>query len=334
MITRVKNSSILSVDVLGFVNLLDVAGASADGVTDNYTAITAALATGLPVYIPPGTFVSSPFTMPANATMYGAGNTSILKLKTVANAAFITMGTNSTLSDLCIDGNKGNQVSSGCHGLVINNAVISTVTNVRVKSTKGDGVRISGSSTNEVILENVSVTGHTENGISVVAGINVTLSSCYAGSSDGSASPGNGFNIISDGSSVSAITLQQCTAVSNIGQGYAIKGFGSKNTVDVTLVGCLANSNTANGFHLQTTERVVVTNCIAKSNTIDGFRLEGDVQNSRLTTCIANGNTQYGFREVTSGSTPNFNGFVYEVSTNNGTNTVTKVGANSLIVSV
>ena len=78
----------------------------------------------------------------------------------------------------------------------------------------------------------------------------------------------------------------------------------------------------------------MVTNCIAKSNTIDGFRLEGDVQNSRLTTCLANGHTQSGFREVTSGSTPNFNGFVYEVSTNNGTNTVTKVGANSLIVSV
>lgn len=334
MITRVKNSSINTVDTLGYINLLDVAGASADGTTDNVAAINTALATGLPLYIPAGTFVSSPFTVPDNSVIFGSGNLSILKLKNVTNAAFITLGAGVTLSNICVDGNKGNQVSTGCHGIVVNNGAITNITNVRIKSTKGDGIKVTGTSTNGVCINTAVVTGFTENGINVTSGTNITLFDCYTSNSDVAASPGNGVNVLSDGTTLSAVVIDTCVSNSNVGQGFAIKGFGSKNTVDVSIASCLASSNTGNGFQLQTTERVVLTNCIAKSNTIDGFRLEGDVQNSRVTTCIANGNTQFGFREVTSGSTPNFNGFIYEVSTNNGTNTVTKVGANSLVVSV
>jgi hypothetical protein len=214
------------------------------------------------------------------------------------------------------------------------NSISSSLVDVLIQNTKGDSINITGASLSKVLVQSCRITSFTGSGITIQQGGSITLDCLDINRCDVAASPGVGVNIASAGSAASVVIVTNCKCTGLTGQGFLVKGLGTKNITDVTITGCVANSNTLSGFQLQTTERVTVSGCIANSNAVDGFRLEGDVQNSRINQCIANGNTSFGFREVVSGSTPNYNGFMYEVSTNNGTNTVTKVGANSQVFSV
>lgn len=334
MTTKVKGSAFTSQDNLSYINLLDINGAKGDGIVDNTSYINTALATGLPVYIPAGTFLTGAITVPVNSVIFGSGVLSVIKLKTTGNATVLSLGSGTTIRDLTINGDKANQVGSGFHGVKITNGVLSKLINLNIINAKGDGVNVTGTSTSKVLIQSCNVTGFTGSGITVDSGSFVTIDSCNTHTSDVTASPGNGVSLVSAGSAGSLISVTGCAAHNNQGSGFAVKGSGTKNITDVTITGCISSSNTLSGYHLQTVDRVTISGCIGNLNTVDGFRLEGDVQYSRINQCIGNTNTQFGFREVVSGSTPNFNGFMYETSTGNGTNTVTKVGANSTVFSV
>ena len=334
MVTKVKRSTFDTQDNLGYVSLLDMAGAAGDGVTDNTAAFAAAIATGLPIFIPIGTYAMGPVAIPANRIVFGEGDLSVLKLKNAANATFITMGSGSHIRSLAIDGNKTNQVGTGFHGLLASDALESTITDTIIYNTKGDCINVTGAALSRILIQSCRLLGFLGSGLTIEQGGSITVDCVDVYRGDGAASPGVGYNISSAGSAASLIILTNCKVSGMVGQGFLIKGLGSKNITDITMNGCVASNNALSGFHLQSTERVTVSGCISNGNTVDGFRLEGDVQYCRINQCVANGNTSYGFREVTSGSTPNYNGFMFEVSTNNGTNTVTKVGANSTVFSV
>jgi hypothetical protein len=331
MVTKVKIASFDTADNLGFADIVNY-GARSDGITDCTAAITAAQATGLPVFIPAGTFLCSAFTLGTGNSLFGVGRKSILKQIVAGNSIFITLSSNTTVADLVIDGNKTNQTGTNLHGLRIASITDVALNNITVKDTKGDAINISGTGTSGVSLVETTVTGYTASGFAVRSGNNISFTDCDAVVSDVVASPGDGFSIASDGNEINTVTLTACNSVSNVGRGFALVGNGTKNVIDVIANGCIAKANSLHGFNAILTERVTYSSCNAKSNLQDGFRLEGDVQNSRLTTCTANGNSTFGFREVISGSTPNLNYFIYSLSTNNGTNTVTKVGAGSVIV--
>jgi hypothetical protein len=95
------------------INVKDF-GAVGDGVADDRTALTNAIATGKPVYLPPGTYkieynVTNCFTLPANTIIYGDGNEATKLLFVASGAAipyselFKTAGENITIKDITIE---------------------------------------------------------------------------------------------------------------------------------------------------------------------------------------------------------------------------------------
>lgn len=333
MTTRVKKSTWDTLDNVNYSSVADK-GAKGDGATDDTAAFTAAFADSTTVYVPPGTYIVSGVSIPTNGTLFGAGVASILKLKAATANAVVSVGTSGTLRDLQIDGNKSNQVATTAHGVLCANASNSVIHNIKVVNTKGDGINITGAGTLRLGVHNCELTGYAKNGVLVEAGTSIIISECNVHDSDAVASPGDGISISSNGNTIANVELTSNIVTSNIAAGYKLAGNGSKNVIDISIVNCHARLNTTHGFYVLTAERVLISNCVAKANTSDGFRLEGDVQHSRLSTCSAVNNVVFGIREVTAGSSPNFNGFIYSVTQGNGNNTVTKVGANSTVVSI
>lgn len=333
MTTKVKGSSFNIIDSLVFANILDY-GARADGVTICNTALTTAFATGYPVFIPAGTFLINAFTIPDNKILFGVGTASILKAAAVTNATLLRTGTRAKLKSFAIDGNKTNQVGSGFHGVQLSDTVGTSIQDLLIYNTNGNGIYVTGTGTAGLSIRGVEVTGHAASGILVDSGTDIQITNSRFHTSDILASPGHGISISSAGNTISEVLISGCRTTNNAGSGIIVKGNGSKNVTDVSISNVISATNTLNGIHAHTTERIAMSACVAKTNTVDGIRIEGDVQNSRVAECISNGNAAFGIREIVSGSTPNYNGFLYNVSTGNGTNTVTKVGANSTVVSI
>jgi len=333
MATKVKGSSWNSVDTLGYACILDYA-APTDGVSDCSTALALALATGAPVYIPPGTYVIGAFIPASGSIIFGAGRTSILKALAGINTALIQLNTltNVILRNFAINGNKANQAGVGCHGVYVLGGSNHQLDNLYIYNTLGDGINIAGTCT-DVFIRRPEITGFVKNGITIEKGSRYTLIEPNVYSSDGAANPGDGIQILPTAApdSIASVVIQGGRSRSCVGRGLAIVGFGSKNVTNVTVHNFVAESCTSHGIHLLTTEKVLINGGMARSNGGDGYRLEGDTQNSRVLHAITEGNTGFGCREIVSGSTPNLNDLVGMVSTGNGTNTITKVGAGSLI---
>lgn len=331
---RVKGSAFAVQDNFNYVSITDPAiGGIGDGATDNTTAITAALATGLPVFIPAGTFMTGPLTVPDNGIIFGSGFQSILKLKNTAGATpILTVGSGSMLRNFKLDGNKANNPVTTAHGVSFVNSIQSGAFEVTAYNCAGDGFNISGASTAGVKLLDCTATGFTKNGYTVENGSYITFNNCTAYSSDVVASPGDGFSLAPTlvGAALSLVTFVDCISRNNSGRGFSSLGFGSKNVTNVSYKGCIAGSNTSHGFHALTTQYLFSSVCIAKANGGDGFRYEGDTQFCRLSQSNADGNTGYGIREIVAASTPNNNKIIYSLSVNNvGSNTITIVGGAS-----
>lgn len=122
------------------VNNIKSYGAVLDGVTDDAAALTRAIATGRPVYIPSGTCLCSGITLPSNVKLYGDGiGVSILKLVDDATKPLIDMSgtslnvkSNITISDLTLMHNKtftgsGNNVGTLIYGLYTSRILLSRV---------------------------------------------------------------------------------------------------------------------------------------------------------------------------------------------------------------
>src|ERR1017187_6095339 len=139
MTTKPKGSSWSSIDNFNYT-CITAYGAIADGATDCHTAIAAALATGLPVFIPSGNFICSPLTVPANAYIFGVGNKSQLQAIAVTAGAVLTVGSGTYLGNFAINGEALSQVSNTCHGVMVANAVCTTLEDITVTNTLGDGI--------------------------------------------------------------------------------------------------------------------------------------------------------------------------------------------------
>lgn len=332
MITRVKGSTFRTAENEFYASIVDY-GARSDGVTDCTAAITAALATGLPVFIPPGTYLTGGINLPASRTIFGVGKDSILKLKTAANAVVLTIASDCLVYGFQIDGNKTNQVGANLHGIQAIGAINARIREMTVANTKGDSYNVTGANSLGCNIHDCVATGFTQNGYKIEQSASASINNSVARDSDPIAAPGDGISISSNGNAVNQISLIGVVARTCVGRGFALIGNGSKNVTDVTMSACRASRNTSHGLHAINVDRTNVDGLIVNQNGGDGIRLEGDVQHVRLIGFMTNLNTGFGAREVVAGSTPNLNGFIYGVNTNNvASNTTTIVGGGSFVV--
>lgn len=137
-----------------------VYGATGDGVTDDTTAINAAItaahaAGGGVVYLPEGTYVTAGVTLKSNVVLRGDGYSSTVKLKAATTSDVIkTNGTSGApisfagVEHLTVDGNKSGQ-SNGVdlqqYGVNLNSANDCWVDRVWVKNVQRSGMYLSGS---------------------------------------------------------------------------------------------------------------------------------------------------------------------------------------------
>lgn len=335
MITKVKQSTLDVLNTFGYLPITDVSiGCIGDGIFDNTAKLTTALTLGVPLFIPSGIFLCGAITIPTGSTLFGSGNKSILKLKIGANTAFISISGNCNLQNFEVDANKAGQFGSNLHGITITNSTGSELYNLNIINALADCINITGASTNGLSIVDCKVSGFTKNGCTIEAGSDIRINNLETFSSDIIASPGDGISLAPTGagSSITSVSIINCGSKNNVGRGISCIGFGGKNIQDVTILGNRFINNASHGIHLFTVQGISVGNNVVKSNLGDGIRLEGDTQLCRVTTNICDSNTGFGAREVTTGSTPNFNGLIYNVLTGNGNNTQTKLGASSFII--
>lgn len=177
-------------------------GAVGDGVTDDTTAIRAAIAAGS-VYFPPGTYLTGRLNIPDNRTLQGAGWQSILKFKDNQNEPFIINATltgsgtsNIHIMDLKIDGNYygGNTSTNSnnrCNCVSFINCHYSSVRRCWIVDGSMDGIYIgvhavvypvipSGTLfvpgvTSHIMIEGNRIDGSIRNGISITKGRDITI---------------------------------------------------------------------------------------------------------------------------------------------------------------
>lgn len=325
-----KGSTFNTLDNFKYANIEDY-GAIGDGVTNNYNAIIAALAASDAVFIPVGTFVSSPILVPDNKTIFGSGAPSILKLAAASSSALVSCGANTQLRLFKLDGNKLNQSLTNLHTVQSIG-----VTGVRLQSLffsniNGNSIYIADNASQYIDILDCNIKGYTASGILITGGKNITVRGNRINTSDTIAFPGDGVSISAADSStiISSIRLTG-NAVNNItGKGIAVSGVGSRNIAHISLVGNSCIDTTQHGIYVTNAEQVVASSNEVLRSLQDGYRLEGNVRHTRFTNNIADACATFGMREIVSGVSPDFNGFLHNVLIGNANNTQTVVGPNS-----
>lgn len=333
MTNKVRASTLDLANILGIVSVKSY-GATGDGVTDDTTAINLALASGYSVLFPAGTYLVSPIVLAIGVNILGTGKDSVIKLKAASSSAVITCGGNNVVENLAINGNKSAQSGSGTHGIAISGSDTVLIANVFITDTLGSGVVISGAAGN-ISVSQTEVTEFTVSGITITGGqkISVVDSSIYT--SDVAAFPGDGISLSPSTTtdSITGVNLAGNTISGNLGRGIVLAGYNSQNVSANSIVNNVVVSNSSTGIYLGATTKNTLVGNVSKSNGNDGFKLEGNATYNTLTANVADTNGAYGFREVTLGSTPDYNKFYGNMPRSNVTSDVeTTVGANSTVV--
>jgi parallel beta-helix repeat protein len=124
-------------------------GAVGDGITDDTTAIKAAIAAapaGGVVYFPAGTYLCGQINVTTNRlTLLGSGSASTLKLRNGANTPLVVIGPviYGALASLALDGNGANNTMPGANpncGVLVGTSTWVTVENCAISNTTNDGV--------------------------------------------------------------------------------------------------------------------------------------------------------------------------------------------------
>ena len=145
------------------VSVLDY-GATGDGITDDTTAIQAAINTGKSVYFPDGTYIVTALTTLSNQRLSGNGPSSILKQK-AGSANFtrvitVNAQTNVIIEKLHINGNgNAQQVGEQNHGIFIVESTNVLVQHNIVHDCQGDNIGVY-SNTDPVTVNGVVITNN------------------------------------------------------------------------------------------------------------------------------------------------------------------------------
>jgi len=260
---------------LNFINVKDY-GAQGDGVSDDTTAIAAAIAVGGIIYFPPGTYITSTITLQNHTYLLGAGmRASIIKLKNGTNnhAIINFVSPNGVIANaeycgvlnLMVDGNKANQ-SGTSHGIFLSTFPLLTaatndddfdthhiIQNVFINNALSDGFNASGRSATQ--LHNVQAYACGVHGFS--PSFDTELVGCVSGTSGV-----EGFYLAN-----SSVRLTNCKAF-YAGQVTPSLGYGFHlvSATGISLSSCEAQDNQASGYVLDTGSQFTLSSCVADSN--------------------------------------------------------------------
>lgn len=246
--------------------------AKGDGVTDDYDAITSAIATGKVVYFPPGIYlIRDELKVPSSRILFGAGiDISTIKVSASAPSAStgITNSLNSRnehtientgihISDMTVDANGWNRTISNMNQPSQSAIVFACVSHsslTRVKAVNGGlhGIDITASvyrnstmgwavgPSHDIVLNQCeSWNPRYDDGITTHHSYAIQINNCHAeNTTDKPEFQQNGFEI-DEGSR--DVTLTNCTS-RGFSQGYQVKGHaGSQPAEDVTFINCTAS---------------------------------------------------------------------------------------------
>lgn len=229
-------------------NITDYGASTSNTGTQNATAIAAALATGLPVYVPNGTFECDPILMPSNSRLYGNGYESELKFTGSVPNHFVAVidVSNVIIENLRINGNKtGTGFSNGsCVEISntedafepINNKVI--VKNCWIEDAAFAAVGAVNS--HNVLIDGNFITGSTDSGIAVTTGGSnwVIVNNNISGYSFQISLSSNGVTNLS-----TVGYTRQCTVSNNVCNNTKASGYGIE--LD-GIANCVVTSNVIN----------------------------------------------------------------------------------------
>lgn len=271
-------------------------GATGDGVTDDTSAIQAAIDLastrgGGKVFLPKGTYLCTQLELKSYVSLVGEGwSKSVLKQKGATALDFIVLAFTSTefvlLKDLKIDGNKANQATAN-NGIFFNNTAFGgtsndsrhRIENVWINSCKGSGILIGGS-VREMRVMNVWVRQNDEYGITtdVLGGTDNWFNNITAEANGLSGYNVNGYGCIwtnckSFGNGAGGIAANSC--------GFLISGFGT------TMTNCWAQENPGRGFHFFGAQFFVGSELMSDSNGAESFYFSDAADKIRINSCFA-----------------------------------------------
>lgn len=240
------------IEALAWYSVKDY-GAVGDGVSDDTTAINAAVTTcnaagGGIVYVPPGVYMVNPdynaggsVRLRSNVTLFISPN-AILKAIGINNevSAVIRTITNTGVQNVRVTGGGvvlGERLThtgvGGEHGMGIDFRGVANgvIDNLRVLNCWGDGIYIGGEHSNEgtnILIDKVICDNNRRNGCSIVVGKHVTVSNSFFTNTNGT-SPQYGLDVEPDPDpSVSGLVDQVLLAnnhfYGNVGGGLVLSG--------------------------------------------------------------------------------------------------------------
>lgn len=295
-------TQILTVDSFLNAQHLDVRffGAKGDGVTEDTAAFQAAfdkaVALGVPVFIPAGTYILDAVnTLTGNGTkalgIRGAGFGTVLKLKagtTTGSLIFINPGTVSAVSveNLSIDGNVANVSGNGRYGIRVH-ADNATFRNLYIRDTLQEGIYHSagtGGLNSRMVVSDCIFKNNGRFGIAAEFIAGVTVSGCVAEDC--------GAGLVDIEPSSSGDTAVDISIVGNT----------VKNTGTAVVTAGAIQIYGVNGVAAFATQRGVIANNVVDVCGGPGIQV-GNVSSIAITGNVVYGAKRYGISNIDAGGT-------------------------------
>jgi uncharacterized phage protein (TIGR02218 family) len=287
--------------------VVTVSSTYGDGATDATAAINAAIASlpgdGGTVVIPDGTYLIDPTVsvLPASNMLLKLSAGTVLKSKYTAldhkYVVWISGKSNVEISGGTIQGYRPlwspitGTTSEWGHCISCGNSTAVTIRDITLKDAVGDGMSIGGGC-DDVILDNVLTNNNRRQGLSIVAGTNITATDCTFRNTNGT-SPECGIDIEPENGDVCQhITIQNCKFELNAKYGINIlKRSGVTATLDdITITGCTVGGSTTTGNLSNGVVMISASNVTVQNNEISYNSATG-LRSTSVTNLTITGNT-------------------------------------------